>query len=124
MNIKDASIFESEWSFSSKKLQTFPLPTSIHHRGPGRPSKARSALNTKRVIGHSTRKVLRRQRHNESAARSRQRLNKALGLLWKIIPKNESMASGRNDSREACLAEKVEIAISYIKNLKRQLENK
>src|SRR5947207_8389482 len=96
--------------FSPKEVQTFTSLSPSRHRRPGRPTKAQS-LNSKRLVSHSARKQ-HRALHNESGARSRGRLNKALEEFWK----NESMAVGRDDNRETCRAEKVEIATSYIKN--------
>lgn len=61
--------------------------------------------------------------HNDSAMRSRARLNNTLEELWNIIPKTErtvqpDMQEGDlDDNREVCRAVKVEIAIAYLKKL-------
>jgi hypothetical protein len=102
------------------------VTTSVRRRGPGRPTKAQAAANysnTKRPTGHSAVKV-RRQMHNDSAMRSRARLNKALEDLWTVIPAQERTAQvmiGADDSREVCRAVKVEVAIAYLRKLQAQL---
>ena len=114
-------------SFKNTEL----TPTHSHpvrRRGPGRPSKAQSAAhfpNNKRPTGHSAVK-LRRQMHNDSAMRSRARLNKALEELWTVIPNQErnlQPESGVDDNREVCRAVKVEVAINYLKKLQAQLSS-
>ena len=105
-----------------------PPSTPVRRRGPGRPSKAQSAShfpNNKRPTGHSAVK-LRRQMHNDSAMRSRARLNKALEELWTVIPNQErnlQPESAADDNREVCRAVKVEVAISYLKKLQAQLSS-
>jgi hypothetical protein len=104
--------------------QSIPPPktsTSIRRRGPGRPTKAQAAANysnTKRPTGHSAVKV-RRQMHNDSAMRSRARLNKALEDLWAVIPLPDRtiQSNGGEDNREVCRAVKVEVAIAYVRKL-------
>jgi hypothetical protein len=103
------------------------VPTSVRRRGPGRPTKAQAAANhanSKRPTGHSAVKV-RRQMHNDSAMRSRARLNKALEDLWTVIPAQERTAQliGEDDNREVCRAVKVEVAIGYLRKLQAQLPN-
>jgi len=105
----------SEPSISPQKVSTAP-----RRRGPGRPTKAQAAANysnSKRPTGHSAVR-LRRQMHNDSAMRSRARLNKALEELWSSIPVPERTAQAAGeDNREVCRAVKVEIAIAYLKKL-------
>jgi hypothetical protein len=61
--------------------------------------------------------------HNDSATRSRARLNATLEELWSIIPKYQKVQQtglgdvDMDDSREVCRAVKVEVAISYLKEL-------
>ena len=65
--------------------------------------KAQSTLNLQHRRGDSDRK--RRQLHNDSAACSRERLNKTLEKLWKMIPEdeyvttNEGLSSGESGRR-------------------------
>src|SRR5204862_5857229 len=99
----------------------------VRRRGPGRPSKAQSAAHfpNKRPTGHSAVK-LRRQMHNDSAMRSRARLNKALEELWTVIPNQERILQPEisvDDNREVCRAVKVEVAINYLKKLQAQLSS-
>ena len=107
---------------------TPPPPPTVRRRGPGRPSKAQSAAhfpNNKRPTGHSAVK-LRRQMHNDSAMRSRARLNKALEELWTAIPNQERNLQPEivvDDNREVCRAVKVEVAINYLKKLQAQLSS-
>jgi hypothetical protein len=122
---------QSKFSFSegvsriNKELTPPPSPP-VRRRGPGRPSKAQSAAqfpSNKRPTGHSAVK-LRRQMHNDSAMRSRARLNRALEELWMVVPKHERVLqpeNGADDNREVCRAVKVEVAISYLKKLQAQL---
>jgi hypothetical protein len=111
---------------SDNKELSPPQSPSLRKRGPGRPSKVQSAAqftNNKRPTGHSAVK-LRRQMHNDSAMRSRARLNKALEELWAVVPKNERIVqpeNGNDDCREVCRAVKVEVAISYLRKLQGQL---
>jgi hypothetical protein len=113
-----------------KQLTPPPSPP-VRRRGPGRPSKAQSAAqfpNNKRPTGHSAVK-LRRQMHNDSAMRSRARLNNMLEDLWNVIPKHErvvqpGMGDGElDDSREVCRAVKVEVAIAYLTKLQNIVRN-
>ena len=106
---------------------TPPPPPPVRRRGPGRPSKAQSAAHfpNKRPTGHSAVK-LRRQMHNDSAMRSRARLNKALEELWTVIPNQERILQPEisvDDNREVCRAVKVEVAINYLKKLQAQLSS-
>lgn len=112
-----------------KELTPPPSPPA-RRRGPGRPSKAQSAAqfpNNKRPTGHSAVKI-RRQMHNDSAMRSRARLNNMLEELWNIIPKSERALQADetgteiSDNREVCRALKVEVAINYMKKLQARLE--
>ena len=105
--------------------QLTPPPSPPHRRrGPGRPSKVNpaSSLPPKRPTGHNAVK-LRRQMHNDSAMRSRARLNQALEDLWKLVPEEERVSQPEigEDQREVCRAVKVEVAISYLRKLKVQL---
>jgi len=61
--------------------------------------------------------------HNDSAMRSRARLNQALEDLWKLVPQDERVCQPEigEDQREVCRAVKVEVAIGYLKKLKAQL---
>jgi hypothetical protein len=65
--------------------------------------------------------------HNDSAMRSRARLNNTLEELWNIIPKQERVLQpgmgdfDLDDNREVCRAAKVEVAIVYLKKLQAQL---
>src|SRR5271169_3222648 len=91
--------------------QLTPPPSPPHRRrGPGRPSKVNPAtqLPPKRPTGHNAVK-LRRQMHNDSAMRSRARLNKALEELWTVIPSQERNVQPEgsvDDNREVCRAVK------------------
>ena len=66
--------------------------------------------------------------HNDSAMRSRARLNNVLEELWNLIPKQErigqqGLSEGESyESREICRAAKVEVAIEYLKKLQNQLD--
>jgi hypothetical protein len=102
-----------------------PPPSPLtRRRGPGRPSKAVSPSQApiKRPTGHNAVK-LRRQMHNDSAMRSRARLNQALEDLWRMVPTNERLAQPEigEENREVCRAVKVEVAIGYLKKLQAQL---
>jgi len=126
--LSSSSTAKSGPSEEEKQLTPPPSPP-IRRRGPGRPSKAQTAAqypNNKRPTGHSAVK-LRRQMHNDSAMRSRARLNNTLEELWNIIPKHERILddsiaeSDFDDNREVCRAVKVEVAIAYLKKLQTRL---
>jgi hypothetical protein len=101
-------------------------------RGPGRPSKAQLAAQKTIGKGLSARASAsaRREMHNDSAMRSRIRLNSTIDELWDSVPKSarsqyHSVTStwnpvgGRIDPlRELSRAEKVAIALSYLRKLK------
>lgn len=115
---------------SVSKAVTPPPTPPVRRRGPGRPSKAQGNSHFpggKRLTGHSAVKF-RRQMHNDSAMRSRARLNNVLEELWNLIPKQErigqqGLGEGESDeNREICRAAKVEVAIEYLKKLQNQLE--
>ena len=57
--------------------------------------------------------------HNDSAMRSRARLNNMLDELWIAIPKHERVMPQEEEpeEHEVCRAVKVEVAIHYIKKL-------
>jgi hypothetical protein len=65
--------------------------------------------------------------HNDSAMRSRARLNNTLEELWNIIPKHERVIEDGvgdadfDDNREVCRAVKVEVAIAYVRKLQKRL---
>jgi hypothetical protein len=106
-----------------------PLASPPHpvprRRGPGRPSKAQLAargLESKNLSSRS-KVTLRREFHNDSATRSRAKFNGALDELWKEIPEeHRSQVSGFDKARQVSRAEKVEIIISFIRKLRRQVE--
>jgi hypothetical protein len=104
-----------------KELTPPPSPP-VRRQRPGRPSKAQAAQfpGQKRPTGHSAVKF-RRQMHNDSAMRSRARLNSVLEELWNLIPKREKLGES-TEEREICRAAKVEVAIGYLKKLQRGLE--
>lgn len=117
---------------SAEKQLTPPPSPPVRRRGPGRPSKAQAAAqypNNRRPTGHSAVK-LRRQMHNDSAMRSRARLNNTLEELWNIVPKHERVLDAGlgeadfDDNREVCRAVKVEMAIAYLKKLQKGLEER
>jgi len=146
LNTPNLSQFNPSYSESPKvkfeSPKTFPSPISpkasskpiafsppqsppLRRRGPGRPSKSHHTIQVsqpKRPTGHTAVK-LRRQMHNDSAMRSRARLNQTLDELWQCIPKQErTLQHGfgdgdLDDGREVCRAIKVEVAISYLRKL-------
>lgn len=68
---------------------------------------------------------MRREIHNDSAMRSRVRVNAVLDQLWALIPEKERKGMVDCDSsRVVCRAEKVEIAIAYVKKLQREVEER
>jgi hypothetical protein len=106
---------------SGVNTELAPLPSSlVRRRRPGRPSNAQiSELLKKRP--YSAVKV-RRQMHNDSAMRSRARLNKLLEELWEIVPVQYRTFQVENGkTREVCRAQKVEDAINYFIRLQAQL---
>ena len=100
---------------------TTPANILPRRRGPGRPSKAQlmaEGIQGKRGRNSNT---LRREIHNDSAMRSRARFNTVLDQLWAILPEKER-AEMVTSSRTVCRAEKIEVVISYIERLQREVE--
>jgi len=120
--IPEAKPPPSKQSITPQKVSPGP-----RRRGPGRPTKAQAAANypnSKRPTGHSAVK-LRRQMHNDSAMRSRARLNKALEELWSAVPPPERTVEpgGGGDNSVVCRALRVEIAIAYLKKLQARMSH-
>jgi len=110
----------SSSSHSESNDTPSPSPPMVPRRGPGHPSKASLAAIGKRPTGRSL-VTIRRQVHNNSAMRSRAKFNTILEELWELIPSTEKMQaiSKADPARQLCRAEKMEIAISYLKKLQR-----
>lgn len=115
-------------SFSPQHSSSDPqssLPTPRRRRG--RPTKAQLAMQSSDGKRPASRSVVtaRRQTHNDSALRSRARLNAMLDNLWSTIP-TEQRARPKSESSfhssEISRADKVEIAISYIQKMQEQLK--
>lgn len=94
----------------------------VYYRGRGRPTKAE--LASKSCITGDSAVTLHRQRHNDSAMRSRHRFTARLQVLWDIIPEPDKFPDGSNNGRNICQADKVEIAIEYILKLQSHLAHK
>jgi len=99
-----------------------PQCSPHRRRGPGRPRKGQSPtqfVDNRRPIS-SSRENRRRQLHNDSALRSRVRLNDAITELWDMIPPEEKALQSRSDIvRYVSRAEKVESAICYFDKLRK-----
>jgi hypothetical protein len=82
-------------------------------------------MGFKRPTGHGAVKM-RRQMHNDSAMRSRARLNNMLDELWETIPSDERCPpqDANGEEREVCRAVKVEVAIKYIQRLRDQIQQR
>jgi len=114
----DLSDHESE-SPASPKERSLPG----HRKGPGRPSKAEmatrtTAKNRRSMVDRS------RQLHNDSASRSRARFSSVLEDLWNEIPLSERARSDQLEvfgQRQLSRAEKVEMAVLYVRKLQQQL---
>ena len=112
---------------SSSNARQSPSPPPPPRRG--RPCKAKRSI-TKHPVGPLLVKA-RREFHNNSAARSRARLNAMLDNLWSTIPpelrvgpKSESAsAMGHTLGRELSRASQVEIAVSYIESMQDDLKS-
>jgi hypothetical protein len=103
-----------------------PAALPLARGRPGRPIKKQRSSNSKRLPKHAITKH-RRKMHNDSAVRSRARLNNVLETLWTIIPKHERiLRSGLLDGEgEEGLgltrAVKVEVALDYMNRLQMQV---
>ena len=99
-----------------------PSPLGVRRRrGPGRPSKAEQD-GGQSIRPKKPPRALRRDKHNDSATRSRAKFASALDQLWEEVPEKRKMqAIGGDIGRQLCRAEKVEIAISYVQNLQTKL---
>jgi hypothetical protein len=87
-------------------------PTSVRGRHPG------SSKETETFQGNTRRERLRRK-HNASSTRSREKLKNSFESLWNGIPFEVRIRL--LDGREASLANKVEVASNYMKELERQV---
>ena len=123
----DPSAPQEQVTTDNTELTLPPAPLGRRRRG--RPTKRQSATqfqNGKYSTGYSGSSI-RRQMHNDSAMRSRARLNQAIEELWKVIPKHERIhwlgisQGGMGDDREVCRAVKVEVATGYLKKLGAEL---
>ena len=119
--------------FSEVEVSSLPTPTQTAsresspvpntRRGPGRPPKALRADLNKPFIGSN--KAARRYFHNESAIKSRAKFNGALEELWMEVPETErKRAVGKDLSRQVSRAEKVQVALCYLRTLRRKVENR
>jgi len=93
-------------------------------RRPGRPTKGETLVkyfNSTRPTQSSTNG--KRNIHNQSASRSRKKLNEALERLWDEIPSSERTvpANGSKDNVRVCRADMVEMAIVYVKKLRKRV---
>lgn len=85
----------------------------VRRRGPGRPSKAQLAADRQQPMGGSL-ITMRRQAHNETASRSRNRVKSAFEELWNELPESERLI---DLSGPLSRAERIDIVISYIRKL-------
>jgi hypothetical protein len=102
---------------SATKESTGRLTSDIQRHRPGRLRKTTKGTSTSAV--KSRRKSL-----NESASRSRARLNKALDGLWKVLPEQDQdfyLKNRVDNNKDPCRADKVEVAVAHIKNLQAQI---
>jgi len=113
---------ESATPEHSHKSDEKPL-RQFRKAGPGRPNKAQLAArsspeNRRSMISKS------RQLHNDSASRSRARFTAVLEELWNEVPPSERLRSEQLEvfgQRQLSRAEKVEMAILYVRKLQQQL---
>jgi hypothetical protein len=95
-------------------------------RRPGRPSKALLAARASKVGKTLSGRALasaRREMHNDSAKQSRVRLNTAIDELWTTIPKSARVVLPSSKpvcERDLSRADKVAIALSYMRVLQEQ----
>lgn len=118
-------------SFNPQHSPSAPQSPLHARRRPGRPTKSQLAVQSsdrKRPAGRSL-VTARRQTHNDSAMRSRARLNTALDNLWNTIPtvqRVRPMSESGLDFhpvRDISRADKVEIAVSYMRKLQKHLKS-
>jgi hypothetical protein len=106
---------------TTNKLTHSSTPT-IQRCRPGRP---RNVKNINQIRNTDTSAVkTRRKKQNESALRSRARLNKALDDLWRIVPEQDQdfYLKNRVDNKmDACRADKLEVVVTHMKSLQAQL---
>ena len=117
--------------FESLHSSAPQLPLPAPRRRPGRPCKSRLTIQSsveKRPTGRSLR-TARRQTHNDSAMRSRTRLNAMIDDLWSSIPTEQRVRPKLQSCidvdmvRDICRADKVEIAISYMNKMQKHLKS-
>ena len=88
----------------------------VKRRGPGRPPASAR-------LTHPPERVVRKRLHNVSASKSRARFSASLEKLWDQIPENTRVGSMRayDSTRPLSKADKVEIALGYMKLLQRKV---
>ena len=117
--IPNAQSFTSQRSHSDTRS-----PFSDAARQRGRPRKYQLQVG-KRPTDRSL--VTTRRMHNDSAMRSRCRLNSMLDDLWSAVPTAQRVRpksqSGLNTDHEISRADKIEIAVLYIRKMQEYLKN-
>src|SRR5204862_5442372 len=116
-------------SLHSSSTPQSPLPAQ--RRRPGRPCKSQLTIQSSVEKGPTGRSlgIARRRTHNDSAMRSRARLNAMIDDLWSAIPTEQRVRPklqsriDLNLVREICRAEKVEIAISHMRKMQKHLKS-
>jgi hypothetical protein len=120
--VTEASPSQTERPVTPERLRS---PPSLTVRRSGRLSK--KASQSRGARGHTgpLGLKLRRKIHDNFRLRPRPRLHERVDDLWKVIPKEEKDlqvgAGSSDDGREPCRADKVVVAIAYIRKLQGQL---
>lgn len=104
-------------SSSVKPEAMFPPAAPVPARGRGRPKKVMLHLANSGKGTTTKRTVIRARRnlHNDSAKRSRNKFNTAIEEPWKQVPESERL--GYDGKRVIPRTEKLQITISYIRRL-------
>lgn len=118
-------------SLNPKHSPSAPQSPLHPRRRPGRPTKSQLAMQNSGGKRPASRSLVtaRRQIHNDSAMRSRARLNVALDNLWNTIPTVQRVRPTSESGpdfhtvRDISRADKVEIAVSYIRKLQKHLKS-
>jgi hypothetical protein len=97
--------------------------TKSFHRGPGRPKNSERERYAEMAKGRSAISA-RRQLHNNSAMRSRLKLNIGLDQLWGEVPEQlRVQALGGNLSRHLSRADKLEVVLLYMRIMQTKVKS-
>ena len=115
---------QEQFAITAKEFTS--ASSSPPRRRPGRPRKSQIAtqFSINKYSSNCAKSKLRRKMHNDSAMRSRARLNKALDMLWKVVLEQAKTFHPEchiDNNQDISRAVKVEVAIAHLQRLQAQV---